>query len=152
MHCNLTILTRCTHLMLQNASRGPEDCWDHGSFALWMYVNGLTSFLYDLNTWSAPSRPQSSHSCVRISQFWQGATSLCCKAHTMDLMMMIAIPGSTPSRPQSSHGCVRISQFWQGAPLTLYCKALPVYMVIAAAMFHLPCVDMALDWQAFYII
>ena len=35
---------------------------------------------------------------------------------------------------------------------TLCCKALPVDLMVAATMFHLPYGCMALDWQAFYML
>ena len=45
----------------------------------------------------------------------------------------------------------KISQFQHPAP-TLCCTALPMDLMIAAAMFHLPCGCMWMDWQAFYMI
>ncbi len=73
---------------------------------------------------------------------------------TMDLQAfyMFYRPVSIPSRPQSSHGYTQMSQFGHGGAPTLCCKALPLDIMIAAAMFHLHCGCMAMDWQAFCMI
>src|SRR6056300_459935 len=61
--------------------------------------------------------------------------------------IMSQMPYPVTHRCQSSRGYDKISHFWHSAP-ALCCEALPMDLIIAAAMFHLPCGCMAMDGQA----
>ena len=48
------MLRKRLHVTLHTSDHGPDDeCW-YDPFALWVYGNGLTSFLYELHAWIHP--------------------------------------------------------------------------------------------------
>ena len=151
--------------MLQSPSWGTDDCCCHIPYVLWVYVNGLASFLHDLNAWTSihPFQaseqphyvPQSSnydydslhpHYVTKLIPWWLLLSCSICLVGTCQwigklsawckfLEMNPPLPGL-----RAATDCATIWQSWHSAPTLCY-KALHEDLMIAAVIFHLPYVS-----------